>query len=285
MSNCYDFDGKLKKIFGQDKLFIDELESSGHQTTQLWMDNFEYQIKRFLIQNDIVDDIDFDLNKIHEYVSEEYQITDTNGDGISKLGQMFYEYEDAEYSENYYQFLKDMRDNVLKCDFYFQKTPTVRFWFKGQETMTKYHTDMDLGHPPQEINLWLALTKNEQTGFVIGDNLKDSEDWYSSYDFDRVKFYQDAESKETEEFDEFGKSITSDAESNRIIIFDSRMIHSAIDRSDDDTTRVSIDVRINPVEDFVDGYVGKGRMSAEFKPAGRFGYHEKSIDEIWSYRR
>ena len=32
--------------------------------------------------------------------------------------------------------------------------------------------------------------------------------------------------------------------------------------------------------DFVDGYVGKGRMKAEFKPGGRFGYYEKSIKEI-----
>ena len=35
-----------------------------------------------------------------------------------------------------------------------------------------------------------------------------------------------------------------------------------------------------PVEDFKEGYVGKGRMKAEFKPGGNFGYHEKSIREI-----
>ena len=34
------------------------------------------------------------------------------------------------------------------------------------------------------------------------------------------------------------------------------------------------------VEKFVDGYVGSGRMKAEFKPNGKFGYFEKSVKEI-----
>ena len=41
-----------------------------------------------------------------------------------------------------------------------------------------------------------------------------------------------------------------------------------------------MDVRINPVDDFIDGYVGGGRMKAEFKPGGRAGYYKKSIGEI-----
>ena len=53
------------------------------------------------------------------------------------------------------------------------------------------------------------------------------------------------------------------------------MIHTNQPRLDD--TRVSIDMRINPVDGFVDGYVGAGRMKAEFKPGGKFGYSEKSI--------
>ena len=275
MNNCYDFDGKLKKLFGQDKLFLDDLEST-------WLGSFNRAIKKFLVEKNITKTDDFDLSQIHNHVDLEYQVTGAD-DGISKLGQMFYEIEDETYFELYHKFLKQIRDEVLKCDFYFQETPTIRFWFKGQKTISKYHTDMDLGHPPQEINLWWGFTNNEQTGFVVGDNLKDCEGWYSSYDFDRSKFYQDAESQ-SKEFNSIGEGITSEAESNRIIMFDSRMIHSAIDRSTDDTTRVSMDVRLNPVDEFKDGYTGLGRMKAEFKPGGKFGYHSKSIDQIWSER-
>ena len=222
MNNCYDFDGKLKKLFGQDKLFLDDLEST-------WLGSFNRAIKKFLVEKNITETDDFDLNQIHNHVDLEYQVTGPD-DGISKLGQMFYEIEDETYFELYHKFLKQIRDEVLKCDFYFQETPTIRFWFKGQKTISKYHTDMDLGHPPQEINLWWGFTNNEQTGFVIGNNLKDCEGWYSSYDFDRSKFYQDAESQ-SKEFNSIGEGITSEADSNRIIMFDSRMIHSAIDRS------------------------------------------------------
>ena len=55
-------------------------------------------------------------------------------------------------------------------------------------------------------------------------------------------------------------------------------MHSNIPRKED--TRISIDVRINPVDEFVDGYVGDGNMKAEFKPGGRFGYHKYSIGEF-----
>tara|TARA_R100001443_G_C3336256_1_gene173502 strand:+ start:198 stop:1034 length:837 start_codon:yes stop_codon:yes gene_type:complete len=278
LSNCYDFDGKLKKIFGQDKLFLDDLEST-------WLGSFNRAIKKFLIEKNITETDDFDLNQIHNHVSLEYQVTDTNGDGISKLGQMFYDIKDESYFEIYHKFLKEIRDEVLKCDFYFQEIPTIRFWFKGQKTKHKYHSDIHLGHPPEEINLWWAFTNNEQTGFVVGDNLKDCEDWYSKYNFDRDSFLKDAESPTPiEEFNSFGEGITSEADSNRIIMFDSRMIHSAIDRSSDDTTRVSMDIRLNPVDEFKDGYTGLGRMKAQFKPGGKYGYHPKSIDQIWSER-
>ncbi len=278
MSNCYDFDGKLKKIFGQDKLFLDDLEST-------WLGSFNRAIKKFLIEKNITETDDFDLNQIHNHVGLEYQVTDTNGDGISKLGQMFYDIKDESYFEIYHKFLKEIRDEVLKCDFYFQEIPTIRFWFKGQKTKHKYHSDIHLGHPPEEINLWWAFTNNEQTGFVVGDNLKDCEDWYSKYNFDRDSFLKDAESPTPiEEFNSFGEGITSEVDSNRIIMFDSRMIHSAIDRSSDDTTRVSMDIRLNPVDEFKDGYTGLGRMKAQFKPGGKYGYHPKSIDQIWSER-
>jgi len=275
LTNCYNFDGKLRTLYGMDKLSSSSLNTS-------WLHDFEGVIKKFLVEKNITETDDFDLNQIHNHVDLEYQVTGPD-DGISKLGQMFYEIEDETYFELYHKFLKQIRDEVLKCDFYFQETPTIRFWFKGQKTIPKYHTDMDLGHPPQEINLWWGFTNNEQTGFVVGNNLKDCEGWYSSYDFDRSKFYQDAESQ-SKEFNSIGEGITSEADSNRIIMFDSRMIHSAIDRSSDDTTRVSMDVRLNPVDEFKDGYTGLGRMKAEFKPGGKFGYHSKSIDQIWSER-
>ena len=77
-----------------------------------------------------------------------------------------------------------------------------------------------------------------------------------------------------------GFSLAEEVEStiNDIYVFDSDCIHTAVPREEE--TRVSMDIRINPVEKFVDGYVGSGNMQAEFRPGGRFGYYEKSIGKI-----
>jgi hypothetical protein len=69
-----------------------------------------------------------------------------------------------------------------------------------------------------------------------------------------------------------------EANTNKIFFFDSLCIHTNQPRTGD--SRVSIDIRINPIENFVDGYIGKGRMKAEFRPGGKFGYYEKSIKEL-----
>ena len=51
-----------------------------------------------------------------------------------------------------------------------------------------------------------------------------------------------------------------EANTQKVFLFDSLCIHTNQPRIDD--SRLSIDVRINPVDGFVDGYVGKGRMKA-----------------------
>ena len=274
MKNDYDFLGRLNKIYNSDKIYID---ASG----DFWFNKFDKVIKKFLVNKNIVDSYDFDLTNLHDYVNDDFMVTDTLGDGTSRLGKMFYDNDDQEYFDVYHKFLYWLRYKIIKQNFYFQKTPTIRVWFKNQKTITRYHTDMDLGHPPQEINLWWAFTKNKNTGFVIADELSDCESWYKDYNFDRKLFWEKTNLSD-DEFNEVGKSITTPAISNVIYLFDSRLIHSAVDRSDDDSTRVSMDIRINPVKDYEDGYQGLGRMSADFKPGGLYGYHEKSIDELRS---
>ena len=46
-------------------------------------------------------------------------------------------------------------------------------------------------------------------------------------------------------------------------------------------TRISIDVRINNVDQFVSGHVGLGNMKVKlYLGDGKFGYHGKSIGEL-----
>ena len=275
--SVYGFKGRLRKTFGKDKLYF--------PVPSYWKGKFKHHIKRMLFENDVIDIINYDLKDIHELVDGKY-INFNQFDGTSPLGQLFYE-PDEKFIKNYHEFLKWLNKDVFKFDFFFQATPTIRFNCAGAQLTGKdrrdpyprYHCDVEYGHPPQEINLWLPFTKNTQTGFSVS-NLKDSEKWYEEYNFDYDKFTDDSWDND-EEFVHRGESISEEVitKNGDMILFDSRTIHSAIERKDK-TTRVSLDIRVNAVEDFVDGYVGKGRMRAEFRPGGRFGYHEKSILNI-----
>ena len=107
-------------------------------------------------------------------------------------------------------------------------------------------------------------------------SLEDSLEYIRNNDHDELtrlalnedKFNQDCHSK--------SKEVESTLDC--IYLFDSQRIHSGMAREDD--TRVSMDIRINPVDKFVHGYVGTGKQQAEYWPGGHFGYHEKSIKEL-----
>lgn len=286
--SVYDFEGRLRKTFGKDKLYFSENTpyTDAIGLHNYWSGKFIYHIKRTLVKKGVIDRTDYDLKNIHELVDSKY-INYKQFDGTSPLGQLFYEPDD-EFIDYYHEFLKWLNESVFKFDFYFQATPTIRFNCAGAQLTgedkrlpyPRYHCDVDYGHPPQEINLWWSFTQNKQSGFSVS-NLKDSEKWYAEYDFDREKFTQDSWDN-YESFIKRGESISEEVtngDGDLMILFDSRTIHSAIERKDK-TTRVSVDVRVIGVEDLEDGHVGNGRMKAEFKPGGKFGYHEKSILNI-----
>ena len=127
------------------------------------------------------------------------------------------------------------------------------------------------------MNVWFSLTENKKSGFHL-INFDNSKKWFEEYDYNVEKFISEAVNNE--KFNKHGDSLSFEVKSDlsEIFLFNSLCIHTNQPRFDD--SRVSIDIRINPVEKFVDGYVGSGRMKAEFKPNGKFGYFEKSVKEI-----
>ena len=114
--------------------------------------------------------------------------------------------------------------------------------------------------------------------------------WYSAYGFNFDKFIEMSWSANSI-FNDYGflESDELKITNDELFVFDSRCIHTGESRQHDDdyTTRISLDVRIIPVEDYewkvLDGrplYRGKGRMGAEFRPGGKFGYHKSSIRDL-----
>jgi hypothetical protein len=252
-----------------------------------WNRVFRQEVTRLLSDRNIVDKYFSDLEKLHLCVNKElfdYGSDVGNYVGLeNKLTIQMYETDEV-FSETYYKFLYDLKIE-LGFDFYFQLTPTFRFHapkLKNEDRFPEFHSDIGYGHPPQEINIWFSLTKNNHSNFYIIDKEK-SNKWIDDYDSDYKKFTEVSYSSKygvDKNFSGKGFSLAKEVEStiDDIFLFNSACIHTTVPRKEE--TKVSMDIRINPVEKFVDGYTGGGNMKAEFRPGGKFGYHRCSIGEI-----
>ena len=140
------------------------------------------------------------------------------------------------------------------------------------------------------MNVWFGLTNSDKSDFYV-KTLNDSISWLGEYNFDKTKFIQAAENG-SKLFNERGFRRAREVQNiyDSLFLFDSRCIHTAVHRSKLDwTTKFSIDIRIILTNDFewvkIDNkpvFVGDGLRKAEFRPGSKYGYHEKSVEDLIS---
>jgi ectoine hydroxylase-related dioxygenase (phytanoyl-CoA dioxygenase family) len=151
----------------------------------------------------------------------------------------------------------------------FQLSPTIRFYFphaEGFNWRLNYHTDIMLGHPPQEINIWIPLTR------VYGSNsmrlmpLEPSLAILRRYDFD-FKAYAEAVQTSDALQDELNDlSFVIEGELGEAVLFDSRCLH-VLQNNQTEHSRASMDLRVMPHREYqaLDmKYVGTGRRLMPF---------------------
>ena len=191
--------------------------------------------------------------------------------GVNKISQMFYD-NDIEFKKVYFSFIKYISKNVFKFPFYFQTVPTIRFQCpKGRNNhhYPRYHNDIAYGHPYEEINLWIPLTvknKSENHGFRIM-NLKNSKKIVKNYGYNLDKFVNDCISERGINFKYHKLSSKVKVNYGKMLAFDSRCLHTG--EAMLNQTRVSIDIRITPVNEFKKTkyrYQGLGKRKILFEP-------------------
>ena len=105
---------------------------------------------------------------------------------INQISTHFYDMPDV-FKKKYIELLKLQIRTVIGQDFYFQSNPTLRVQIPHITAKPMYpffHSDIQLGHPPYEINLWIPLSlpsQSEGYGFSIS-SLKDSVKIYKKYE-------------------------------------------------------------------------------------------------------
>lgn len=208
------------------------------------------------------------LSNLHEILSDDWMTLEESE--LNKASIAFYEV-GPELEALYRRFIKEAVADRLGEPVWWQQTPTIRFHFprqKGFDWKVRYHTDIMLGHPPQEINVWIALTRTYGSNSMRIADLEASYGILKGLDFDFEKFaekvqYDDALAETCARVTE---PLT--LEYGEFIAFDPRCIH-ATQNNLTEHTRISLDLRVLPRTEqermrFV--YRGTGRRRMLFAP-------------------
>jgi hypothetical protein len=280
--NEYNRDSSFQRIFGLDHL---SLENTG------WNNKFHIRLLKFLKDNDIIDSLDVDLKYLHNLIDQKYLkfnllSNKENNNSRPIISDKLFDFSIAQ-KDLYHDFLKWLYQDIIKEDFYFQKTPTVRVHMPDIRILSlpAWHSDCFFGHSPRDINVWFGLTDNKKSDFWVKKH-NNSLKWFEEVNYDIDKWSEICFSKD-ESFNNvgFNEAFEVDNIFNSVFLFDGRCIHTASYRSsEDETTRLSIDVRILLIKDYewkvIDNkpvFKGRGIKGAEFRPGHPYGFCEKSI--------
>lgn len=202
---------------------------------------------------------------------------------LNGISRAFYD-TDSLFIATYESMLKNIiGPEIVGEAFVFQSTPTIRFHFpneRGFNWNPTFHTDIMLGHPPQEINLWLAICGARGSASMSIANMKDGITLLELFDFDFPRLAE--EIQHNPDIMRRCAKITKpvELEYGKVLAFDSRCLH-ATQLNHTNWTRISLDFRIVPMDDYQAMemiYRGVGRRQMLFRQ-GHY-YDKRSSIEL-----
>lgn len=236
---------------------------------------------RLLILKGVIKEI-LPLEELHLHVPKELQAIDKYD--LNQLTYAFYETDKA-FRQAYFGLIKYIAREVLKFDFIFQTTPTVRFHppqrfadnFRAENgELLMHHSDTMLGHCLEEINCWLPLTNCYGSNALQLSSLESSievlERFCEDINFDSNVYHQNGRKvfyqkllKDLNFRNKVSESCVPIAASfGEVIMFDTRCIHATAENREKHT-RISMDFRLIPVS----AYEKLSRVYRSFGKSGR----------------
>lgn len=70
---------------------------------------------------------------------------------------------DLNFINLYREFIDFLSKEIFQKDIIFQKKPSLRIHYPNFTSYGKFHRDSDYNHPKEEINIWLPITKVQNT--------------------------------------------------------------------------------------------------------------------------
>lgn len=279
----------IKFLSTKDKeLFLKDLHSKS-QIMKLfdswsYQDNFNIEEVNFrdtiieeLLKKNLINEKLFSkhgrkLEKLHLSLNDEYKNLDESEQ--NKISISFYE-TSKNINNLYVKFIKDIISPYFKDPVYYQAVPTFRFHFPNQlgyNWKDRYHTDIMLGHPPYEINIWLPFTKTYDSNSIRITPYEESMNFLKSCNYDFELFAEQVQYND-EISDMLRKSSNAiNMNYGQFIMFDPRCLHCTQHNITNDT-RVSMDIRIITKEElrkYSRQYRTTGRKKMLFTPDNYF---------------
>ena len=229
-------------------------------------------ISKKIITEENFKKFDYSLDDLHLCLQDDFKRLDQSEQ--NKISISFYE-ASKKIQDMYVKFISNVISPTFSDRIHYQVVPTFRFHFpnqKGYEWKDRYHTDIMLGHPPYEFNVWLPFTK------VFGSNsmrLTSLNDSVEIYEMCNNNFESLAEKCQYD--NDFishlsSKSSPLDMRYGEFIIFDPKCLHCT-QHNITNKTRISMDIRImleNNFDKYSREYITTGRKKMPFKPGYYF---------------
>ena len=240
---------------------------------------FSECFKKMLIEKNLMTS-NVSLENLHTSLDQKDKEVDIYG--FNNVTRSTYETND-EFKSIYARFMQEVVVPFIGEDSYIQKTPTNRFSFPFSDGVNSrfFHTDIMLGHPPSEINIWLPLTKTEITRSFKILPLSLSLELIETYNYD----LEELENKILTDDDLYSlikkNSFYVDLMPGQCLIFDSRCLHG-VRKNKSSYARISMDSRLITKVDYDNlpyEFVGsKGtKRQSKFMPGD---YYDSSLIKI-----
>ena len=75
--------------------------------------------------------------------------------------------EDRGFVEIYRQFMRLIQDEIFQSKIVFQRLPSLRIHYPGFTSYGVMHTDREYNHPPEEINIWVPITRATKSASML----------------------------------------------------------------------------------------------------------------------
>jgi hypothetical protein len=253
----------------RESLFQQRFEPSGvtrrRYDVKIWP--FARALVEMLPEKGIAAPRDVDLMELHKHLVAPQMRLDSSG--INEISRNYYDRNPA-FDALYTKFAREVAvKEWLSEDGIFQLSPTIRFYFpraEGFNWRLNYHTDIMLGHPPQEINIWIPLTNVYGSNSMRLMSLDNSLSILRRFDFDFKAYAEAVQTSDTLQDELNDLSFIIEAEPGEAILFDSRCLH-VLQKNQTEHSRVSMDLRVMPLREYsaLDmKYVGTGRRQMPF---------------------